>query len=141
MAEHAAQHEATFDHVHHYDYVKIWAILVGLLILSVLGPMVGIKIVTLIAAFGIAFVKAYMVARYFMHVNITQPIVHYFLVTALVFMVIFFAGTSPDVMKHEGQRWVNEAAYAETARAEAAAHLGFGEHHGDAPAGEGTEGH
>ena len=43
-----------------------------LLVVSVAGPMLEIKIVTLITAFGIAVVKAYLVAKNFMHLNIEQ---------------------------------------------------------------------
>ncbi len=49
----------TETHVHHPNYVKIWAILVALLIVSVLGSMSHIREVVLIAAFGVALVKAY----------------------------------------------------------------------------------
>ena len=45
----------------HPSYVKIWGILVVLLVLSVLGPMAEIQWLTLLTAFGIAFVKAYLV--------------------------------------------------------------------------------
>ena len=45
---------------HHYPYVKIWGLLLVLLALSILGPMLGHPIVTLLTAFGIAFVKAFM---------------------------------------------------------------------------------
>jgi caa(3)-type oxidase subunit IV len=94
----------------HTNYVKIWAILVALLVASVLGPMIGIKVVTLITAFGIALVKAYLVARYFMHLTIEKKWVGYLLVTMIAFMAIMFGGTAPDVMLHEGQRWENTAA-------------------------------
>ena len=57
------------SHIHHPNYVKIWAILVALLIASVLGSMSHIREVVLIAAFGVALVKAYLVAKNFMHVN------------------------------------------------------------------------
>ena len=84
---------------HHYDYVKIWALLCGLLVISIIGPMFGVLILTLITAFGIAFIKAYMVARYFMHVNVQQPVVHYFLVTALVFTA------SNDALQRDERRY------------------------------------
>jgi hypothetical protein len=29
----------------------------------------------------------------------------YILATTLVFMLLFFAGTAPDVMKHSGDNW------------------------------------
>lgn len=97
-------------------YIKIWGILLGLLTMSVLGPMLGIKIVTLITAFGIAFVKAYLVVKHFMHLNVEKPWLHWLMATSLLFMVLFFAATSPDVMHHDGHRWTNDAAKAATAR-------------------------
>ena len=43
----APHHDAT-------SYVAIWGVLCALLGVSVLGPMVGVRILTLITAFGIA---------------------------------------------------------------------------------------
>jgi len=99
-------------------YVKIWAILLVLLAISIVGPMFGHKWLTLATAFGIACVKAYMVAVNFMHINLTPRFVTYLVTTTLVFMLLFFAGTAPDVMKHSGTNWekpdwlAEEAAYA-----------------------------
>ena len=98
-------------HAHHRNYVKIWAILVGLLVVSVVGPMFGIRVVTLIAAFGIALVKAYIVAKNFMHLDIEKPIVHWMLAVAVAFMVLLFAGVAPDVMKDKGERWKKDAGF------------------------------
>ena len=50
--------DAATHHAHHPNYVKSWAILSGLLLVSVTGPMVGIRVVTLIAAFGVALLVA-----------------------------------------------------------------------------------
>jgi caa(3)-type oxidase subunit IV len=111
MAEHAHAEShgsgghGAGEHTHHANYVKIWAILLVLLIISVLGPMVGIKLVTLMTAFGIAIVKAYLVAKNFMHIDIAAKYVTYLVVTLLVFMFLFFAGAAPDVMKHQGRNW------------------------------------
>jgi caa(3)-type oxidase subunit IV len=99
-----ADHAAHADHPH-VNYVRIWQILLALLVVSVLGPMIGIKIVTLITAFGIAVVKAYLVAKNFMHLNLQPRYVLYILGTTLVFMLLFFAGTAGDVMKHSGDNW------------------------------------
>src|SRR5512139_3137572 len=96
--EHATEHT-------HVNYVRIWAILVVLLCVSVVGPMFGHKVVTLITAFGIAVVKAYLVAKNFMHITIEKRFIPYIILTMLVFMFLFFAGTSPDVMKKDGTRW------------------------------------
>jgi len=93
------------EHTHHPNYVKIWAILSALLVVSVAGPFIGIRAVTLITAFGIAIVKAYMVAKNFMHITVAPRFVAYLVGTMLVFMLLFFAGVSPDVMKARGTDW------------------------------------
>jgi caa(3)-type oxidase subunit IV len=98
-------------HTHHPNYVRIWAILTALLVVSVTGPMLGIRVVTLIAAFGIALVKAYLVAKNFMHLNLEKPIVHWLLGVALVLMVLLYAGVAPDVQKSSGQRWQKSAGF------------------------------
>jgi len=100
----------TETHVQHPNYVKIWAILVALLIVSVLGSMVHIREVVLLAAFGVAIVKAFLVAKNFMHVNVEKRWVPYLLIVCLLFIVILFAGVSPDVMKHSGLHWTNPSA-------------------------------
>lgn len=94
------------QHTHHPNYVKIWVILTVLLMISVAGPMFGIQAVTLITAFGIACVKAYLVAKNFMHINVAKRYVTYLITTCLVFMLLLFAGVAPDVMKPHGDNWV-----------------------------------
>ncbi|MGB5267333.1 MAG: cytochrome C oxidase subunit IV family protein [Polyangiales bacterium] len=135
--DHADDHSG--DHSQAF-YLKIWAILLVLLIVSILGPIVAPHLavgflqawmITLMTAFGIAVVKAYLVAANFMHLNIEKRYISYLLATMLVLMLLFFAGVAPDVMKHKGQNWQNVAAEAEVDRAleaEAAAH---GEHAGE----------
>jgi caa(3)-type oxidase subunit IV len=100
MAEHA--HAEAHSHP---NYVRVWAVLLLLLMVSVAGPMIGVKWVTLMTAFGIAIVKAYLVAKNFMHVNIEKRFVAYALLTVLVFMLLFFSAVAPDVMKKDGSGW------------------------------------
>ena len=102
----------------HYNKIAIW--LVILAIVSWLGPMLGIKVITLITAFGIACVKAYLVCKHFMHLNVEKRYVVYLLTTALAFMFLFYAGVAPDVMQHDGRHWDNVAAKTEVDRAAAA---------------------
>ena len=117
------------EHAHHTNYVKIWGILLVLLVISVAGPMLEIRVVTLITAFGIACVKAYMVVKNFMHLNLAPRFVTYIVVTSLVFMLLFFAGTAPDVMQHEGSGW-EKPAWKQAAADHAAGAAGdHGEHH------------
>lgn len=132
---------------HHTNYVKIWAILVVLLGISVVGPMAEIRWLTLVTAFGIACVKAYLVADKFMHINQMPKFVNYLVVTCLVFMLLFFAATAPDITNDRGSNWVKPTWIAGTENdwvtvgvdnhGEAAADLGEGhgedrgEDHGD----------
>lgn len=108
----AAAHSHDGHGAHHgpKHYVKLYFILLGLLIVSIIGPEFGIKILTLITAFGIALVKAYMVAAYFMHLNTEKRYIHYMLYTMLLFMAIFFAGVCVDVMRPKGENWENVSA-------------------------------
>lgn len=103
---------------HHTNYVKVWAILLVLLLISITGPMLEIPIVTLITAFGIAGVKAYLVITRFMHLNAEKPIILMLFGTCLALLLLFFAGTGPDVMNHEGSNWTNDAAHKITHEAE-----------------------
>ena len=103
--------------MHHPNYVKIWGILVVLLAISIAGPFIGIRVVTLITAFGIALVKAYLVAKNFMHLNAQPRYIIMLLGTALAFLLLFFAGVAPDVMKDEGSGWTKPSfAYTERNR-------------------------
>ena len=104
-------HEAHEDHSAYY--IKIWAILVALLVVSVAGPFIGVFWITMVTAFGIACVKAYLVATRFMHITAEPPFVSYIVVTALVFMLLFFAAVAPDVMKPDGSNWIKPAWLAE----------------------------
>lgn len=119
MTDHAApagDHAAAHAGPHHPAsfYVKIWAILLVLLAVSITGPMIGIWWLTMVTAFGIAIVKAYLVAANFMHLNIEKRLASMIIFAALILMALFFSGVAPDVMKHQGDQWVNAAARAET---------------------------
>ena len=119
MSEHAETDAAHGDE-HHVDYVKIWKLLVVLLVISYLGPMLEIQVLTLLTAFGIALLKAYMVIKNFMHIDLEKPFIHYLMIVSLMLMVLFFTAVAPDVMKHEGNNWQNLAAQEEVnARIEA----------------------
>jgi caa(3)-type oxidase subunit IV len=106
----------------HPNYRKIYFVLLALLAISVAGPFIGIRWVTLITAFGIAVVKARLVVQNFMHLKWEKRIMKLMLVSSLALMALFFTAVAPDVMKHRGQNWVNDAALAATARGIAPPH-------------------
>jgi caa(3)-type oxidase subunit IV len=90
-------------------YVKIWGILLILLAISIVGPMFERPALTLITAFGIALVKALLVASYFMHLNVERRYIRYMLYAMVLVIGLFFAGTAPDIMQANGLRWENQA--------------------------------
>ena len=105
-ADHGASH-----------YVKIWAILMVLFIISVLGPEIGILWITLVTAFGVAVVKALLVSAYFLHLNVEKKYIWMLLIGALVFLGAFFAGLAPDIMNASGTNWRHCNAYDDANRA------------------------
>jgi len=108
---HATHGGDEHEHVHPPShYIKIWAVLTVLFCISVAGPMLGIKLVTILTAFGIAIVKAYLVCAHFMHLNIQKRWVVYLELAVLGMVLLFWFGVAPDIMKHEGQNWENVAA-------------------------------
>ena len=100
-------------------YVKVWAILLALLVVSILGPTLEIQAVTLVTAFGIAVTKALMVVRNFMHLPLERRFITYIVSTCLVFMLLFYAAVAPDVMKSTGTNWEKPAWIAEQSAYEA----------------------
>ena len=100
----------------HTNYKKIYFTLLGLLVVSVAGPFLGILWVTLMTAFGIALVKANLVIQNFMHLKSERRLIKWMLMTSLLLMALMVAGVSPDVMNHEGNNWENLAAKAAVER-------------------------
>ncbi len=103
------------EETHHTNYVKIWMILVALLAVSIIGPTFEIQAVTLITAFGVAVVKAFIVAKYFMHITAQPRYVVYMVCACLTLMVVFWAGTAPDIYRWEGTNWEKEHVIPEAA--------------------------
>ena len=91
----------------HPNYVKIWFWLVVLLLISVAGPMLEIPVVTIITAFGIAAVKAFLVAANFMHLKFEKQIISFILILSLCLLGVFFFGVAPDIMMTDGDQWID----------------------------------
>lgn len=106
------QHGEHHDAGHHVNYKKIYFTLLGLLVISVVGPFFGVLWVTLVTAFGIAVVKASMVVQNFMHLKWEKRLMKWMLATSLLLMALMFAGVAGDVLNHEGRNWENLAARA-----------------------------
>lgn len=110
------------DHAHnHPNYILIYVILLALLVVSIIGPELEIPAVTLLTAFGIAIVKAYMVCAYFMHLKFEKRYISLLLFASVGLLFLFFAALAPDVMKKSGDNWVGTGHHGIEAR----------EHHDD----------
>ena len=93
MADHSSEHHGDGH------YVKIYLILLGLLIVSILGPELEIQLVTLITAFGVAVIKANLVVSHFMHLNVEKPIIKWLLGASVVLMALMWAGIAPWMLR------------------------------------------
>ena len=109
-------------------YVRVYAVLLILLAVSIVGPFVGEGlnrqvevfgrtfslgiVITLITAFGIAVVKAWLVIKNFMHLTIERVVPKLFLAASVLLLALFWGGVAPDVQLHSGRMWENDAAQA-----------------------------
>ena len=107
----------TDEHAHP-DYRKIYYRLLILLVVSIWGPIFAENIwgegsgnenvtlfvtVVLLTAFGVGFVKAGMVAAWFMHLDIEAKVARCLLAVCIAFLLLFFGGVAPEVLSHEGR--------------------------------------
>lgn len=92
---------------HSINYAKIYWILMGMFVVSVVGPELfpDSKVIVLITAFGIAVVKAVIVAGYFMHLAHEKLYIWYSIIASLGLLFLFFIAVAPDVMKKTGKNW------------------------------------
>ena len=113
-------------------YVRVYIVLLVLLAISIVGPVVGGAldtqvevfgrafslgiVITLVTAFGIAVVKAWLVIKNFMHLTIERVIPKLFLAASVLLLALFWGGVAPDVQLHEGRMWENDAAKEAVAR-------------------------
>ncbi len=93
----------------HVNYSKIYYILLVLFAVSIIGPEIGAKLgsktITLITAFGIAVVKAYLVCAYFMHLKYELRMITLMFISCVGLLFLFFIGVAPDVMQKSGSNW------------------------------------
>lgn len=126
-------HAPHADHSKHY--IKIWVVLLVLLLVSLVPALVAQQMhlnitgIVVTTAFAVAFAKAYLVIKHFMHLTVEKRYIGFLFITMLAFMLIFVGGVAPDVMKHEGQRWSNDAAKAVVEQGLKASAEGHGDEH------------
>jgi caa(3)-type oxidase subunit IV len=123
------------EHAEHHgpSYFKTYVTLMVLMFVSLIGSEIGkaadIIAITLVSAFGIAVVKAYLVAARFMHLNIEKRYIVYMLTTCLAFMFLFYSAILPDIQRDTGTNWKKPDWIEREAEWEARRAAGGGEDH------------
>jgi cytochrome c oxidase subunit 4 len=94
MSEHA-EHE-------HPNYFAIFIALMVLLGLSIAFGFIGNPVLMNVLVFGVAGIKAILVARYFMHLKFEPRFVTVILIGAVLCLVALYIMTSPDIVWRNG---------------------------------------
>jgi len=81
-------------------YFIIWLWLVGLVIVSVGASSLLPKTQALALIFSVAVVKAFLVARNYMHLKNEKPIYYAIALIPLAFVIILLFGLFPDFVYH-----------------------------------------
>jgi cytochrome c oxidase subunit 4 len=96
VANMSAQNEHEHALVPYSLYVKVWATLLVLTVLTVGVSYLDMKHVTVFTALIIATVKATLVLLYFMHLRFEKPLYLYMVLAVIVTYAIFVALTFAD---------------------------------------------
>jgi len=91
------QQTASAEHKHP-NYVAIWAVLVGALLVSLLMGYIHLPVVTAVIIFSIAIAKAYLVLGYYMHLKFEPFFVAVIVVAGLACLYFLFFGLVPDIV-------------------------------------------
>jgi caa(3)-type oxidase subunit IV len=127
----------------HVNYKKIYIWLVIMFLISVIGPEMfpDNKAIVLITAFGIAVVKAIMVAGYFMHLAHEKRYIWYGFITSLSLLFLFIIAIAPDIMNKEGKNWKSTIEVVAEPKAHGDHGANHSEHHGNDTHDHGHQGH
>ncbi len=83
---------------HHGNYVTLWLILMGLLFAGMGAQFMGNKMIATCFLFGIAFVKAYIVATRYMHLKFEPFFVRLIFLCGFVAIGTLIVGLIPDIV-------------------------------------------
>lgn len=87
----------------HPSYVAIWLWLMALLGASIGLGYLGHAVLATILIFGLAAVKAYLVAVYYMRLKFEPRYVAGILLTGVLVIVILYFGLVPDIVYQYGR--------------------------------------
>jgi caa(3)-type oxidase subunit IV len=84
------------NNAHARHYFVIWLWLLALVIVSVAAAALLPKLQAMILIFGVAVVKALLVARHYMHLKNEKAIIYAMVLVPLTFVIILLFGLFPD---------------------------------------------
>jgi caa(3)-type oxidase subunit IV len=79
-------------------YVVVFGLLIGLLTLSIPATIYGSGTVSTLIIYGVAVSKAYLVLRYYMHLNVEPWFITLIMLGCLLAIVYMFFLLYPDVI-------------------------------------------
>jgi caa(3)-type oxidase subunit IV len=88
-------HEA--EH-HHPNYLAIWTVLVVLLVLGIAVGFVKSPVLGAVLVFGVATVKAFLVAANYMHLTFEPLFVRAIVLCGIAIVLIVLIGLIPDIV-------------------------------------------
>ncbi len=86
--------------VHERHYLIIWLWLIALVAVSIAAASLLPKLPAIVLIFSVAIVKAFLVARHYMHLKNERAIVYAVVLVPVVFVMILFLGLFPDFVLH-----------------------------------------
>lgn len=95
--EHEVAYPADKDYHGHPNYFRIYLLLMGLFIISLLAALIPNQMLMLLVVFGTALIKGVLVIGKFMHLK-WEPILLWISVGLVIFVLLaFFLGVIPDI--------------------------------------------
>lgn len=95
-AEAQADAHADAHAVPYLTYVKVWAVLIGLTLVTVLASMLELRHLAVFTALLVATVKASLVVLYFMHIRYERRLFAWMLIAILAMYAVFVILTFAD---------------------------------------------
>jgi caa(3)-type oxidase subunit IV len=84
------------NNAHARHYFVIWLWLMGLVVVSVAAASMLPKLQAMLLIFGVAVIKAFLVARHYMHLKNEKAIIYAMVLVPLAFVIILLFGLFPD---------------------------------------------
>lgn len=95
-------HTIPAPHRRHPNYVAIWGVLMGALLLSLGLAYLEHAFLAALMIFLIAIVKAFLVVAYYMHLKFEPGHVIAIVIAGILALVILFLGLVPDIVQVYG---------------------------------------